>query len=162
MLLWTPGSTDVLPFRQLIDLAQKAGLTVGAAESVTGGLLGYLLAREPGAGDVFKGTLVTYRSEVKYDLLGLPRGPVVSSQAAAGMAAAARRLLGADLALSLTGVAGPDEQDGMPVGTVFLALAEANRPTIPTRHCFAGSPDQIRLQAARQASLRALERLQSG
>src|SRR4029079_5866959 len=62
-------------------------------------------------------------SEVKFELLDVPEGPVVSAEAALAMAQAARRVLGADLALAVTCVAGPAEQDGQPVGTVFIGLA---------------------------------------
>ncbi len=80
----------------------------------------------PGASEVFRGAVVSYASEVKYDVLGVPEGPVVSAEAAEAMAAGACRVLGSDVALAVTGVAGPDEQEGMPVGTVFLAIAEGD------------------------------------
>jgi nicotinamide-nucleotide amidase len=66
---------------------------------------------------------VSYDSEVKFDVLGVPEGPVVSAEAAEAMATGARRVLGADVGLAVTGVAGPAEQDGQPVGTVFVGLA---------------------------------------
>jgi nicotinamide-nucleotide amidase len=77
----------------------------------------------PGASKVFRGSIVSYASEVKFDLLDVPEGPVVSEAAAAAMAAGAQRVLGADVALALTGVAGPTEQDGMPVGTLCVGVA---------------------------------------
>ena len=67
--------------------------------------------------------MVSYANEVKFDVLGVPEGPVVSAEAAEAMAAGARRVLGADVAVSITGVAGPHEQDGQPVGTVYVGLA---------------------------------------
>ena len=76
-----------------------------------------------GASAVFRGSIVSYASDVKFDLLGVPDGPVVSADAAAAMAVGARRVLGADVGLALTGVAGPTEQDGQPVGTLFVGLA---------------------------------------
>ncbi len=79
--------------------------------------------RCPGASKVFRGSVVSYASDVKFDVLGVPEGPVVSEAAAAAMAAGARRVLGADVALALTGVAGPTEQDGMPVGTLCVGVA---------------------------------------
>ena len=66
---------------------------------------------------------MSYASEVKFDLLGVTRGPVVSASAAEEMARGARELLKADVALAVTGVAGPDEQDGLGAGTVFVGLA---------------------------------------
>src|SRR3954465_2608375 len=98
-------------------------LTLGLAESITGGLMGARLTDVAGASGFFKGSIVSYASEVKFDLLGVPEGPVVSSEAATAMAAGARRVLEADVGLAVTGVAGPAKQDGQPVGTVFIGLA---------------------------------------
>jgi nicotinamide-nucleotide amidase len=67
--------------------------------------------------------VVSYASEVKFDVLGVPEGPVVSADAAEAMALGARRVLGADVGLSVTGVAGPEEQEGQPAGTVFVGVA---------------------------------------
>lgn len=99
------------------------GLTLGLAESLTGGLVGSRCAAVPGASNWFRGAIVSYASDVKYSVLGVPEGPVVSEQAAIAMAAGARKVLGCDVALSVTGVAGPDEQDGQPVGAVFYGIA---------------------------------------
>jgi nicotinamide-nucleotide amidase len=107
----------------VLDLLRRRGLTLGVAESVTGGLISARLTDVPGASDVFRGGVVSYASEVKFDLLGVPEGPVVSSGAAEAMAVGVRRAVGADVGLAVTGVAGPDEQEGQPVGTVHLALA---------------------------------------
>jgi nicotinamide-nucleotide amidase len=99
------------------------GLTLGLAESVTGGLMGARLTDVAGASGFFTGSIVAYDSEVKFDVLAVPRGPVVSAAAAEAMAEGARRALGSDVGLAVTGVAGPAEQDGQPVGTVFVGLA---------------------------------------
>ena len=85
--------------------------------------MGARLTSVPGASDVFRGGIVCYASDVKFSLLGVPEGPVVSADAARAMAEGARRLLGADVALATPGVAGPAEQEGQAVGTVFLGLA---------------------------------------
>jgi nicotinamide-nucleotide amidase len=106
----------------VLQLLRERGLSLGLAESVTGGLVAARLTSVPGASDVLRGCIVSYARDVKYDLLGVPVGPVVSSEAAAAMAAGARRVLQADIGLALTGVAGPAEQDGQPVGTLFIAL----------------------------------------
>jgi nicotinamide-nucleotide amidase len=98
-------------------------LTLGLAESVTGGMMGARITNVAGASGFFKGSIVSYDSAVKFDLLGVPEGPVVSAEAAEAMAIGARRVLRADVGLSVTGVAGPAEQDGQPVGTVFVGLA---------------------------------------
>jgi nicotinamide-nucleotide amidase len=104
-------------------LLEGHGLTLGLAESVTGGLMGARLTDVAGASGFFTGSIVAYDSEVKFDVLGVPRGPVVSAAAAEAMAVGARRALGSDVGLAVTGVAGPAEQDGQPVGTVFVGLA---------------------------------------
>jgi nicotinamide-nucleotide amidase len=103
------------------------GLTLGVAESLTGGLIASRLVGIPGASTWFRGGVVSYASEVKFDLLNVPRGPVVSAEAAEAMATGVRTLLGADIGLSVTGVAGPDEQDGQLPGTVFVGLSMADR-----------------------------------
>lgn len=101
----------------------QRGLTLGVAESVTGGLIASRLVNIAGASRWFRGGVVSYASEVKFDLLGVPRGPVVSGDAARAMAVGVRRVLGSDIGLSVTGVAGPEEQDGQPAGTVFVGIA---------------------------------------
>jgi competence/damage-inducible protein CinA-like protein len=107
----------------VLDLLRSRGLTLGLAESVTGGLVAARLTAIPGASDVLRGSIVSYASEVKFDLLGVTEGPVVSEGAAAEMATGVRRLLGSDVGLALTGVAGPTEQDGVPVGTLCIGVA---------------------------------------
>ena len=107
----------------VIDMLRDRGLSLGIAESLTGGLMGARLTSVPGASDVFRGGIVSYASDVKFSLLGVPEGPVVTEAAARAMAEGARRALSADVALATTGVAGPTEQEGQPVGTVFLGLA---------------------------------------
>ncbi|MDQ1364007.1 MAG: nicotinamide-nucleotide amidase [Acidimicrobiaceae bacterium] len=104
-------------------LLRHAGLTLGLAESLTGGLVGARITGVPGASEFFRGAIVSYDRAVKHDLLGVPPGPVVSEAAAGAMAVGAARVLGADVGLAVTGVAGPEEQDGQPVGTVWLGLA---------------------------------------
>jgi len=110
----------------VLDLLRQRGLTLGLAESVTGGLVAARLTNIAGASDVVRGAIVSYASEVKFDVLGVPEGPVVSPEAAAAMALGAQRVLGADVGLALTGVAGPAEQDGQPVGTLHVGLATAD------------------------------------
>jgi nicotinamide-nucleotide amidase len=127
----------------VLDLLRQRGLTLAIAESVSGGLAAARLSAVPGTGDVFPGALVAYANEVKFALLGVPEGPVVCATAARAMAAGVRKLLGADVGLATTGVAGPNEQDGQPMGTVFLGIAlgeqvEAREVRLP------GDPDRIR------------------
>ncbi len=101
----------------------ERGLTLAVAESVTGGLIASRLVGVVGASKWFRGGVVSYASEVKFDLLKVPVGPVVSAEAAEAMAGGVRNLLHADVGLSVTGVAGPEEQDGQPAGTVFVGLS---------------------------------------
>ena len=103
------------------------GMTLAVAESVTGGLIASRLVNVVGASTWFRGGVVSYASDVKFDVLGVPRGPVVSVDTAKAMAVGVRTLLGSDVALSVTGVAGPEEQDGQPAGTVFVGIALGDR-----------------------------------
>jgi nicotinamide-nucleotide amidase len=101
-------------------------LTLAVAESVTGGLVSGRLTAIAGASDVFRGAIVSYDSEIKFDILSVTRGPVVSESAAKEMAIGVRKKLGSDIGLALTGVAGPTEQDGVKVGTLCVGLALPN------------------------------------
>ena len=107
----------------VLDLLRARGLTIGVAESVTGGLVAGRLTATPGASDVVRGGVVAYASDVKFDVLRVPRGPVVNEETAGTMASEVRRVVGADVGLALTGVAGPTEQDGRKVGTLCMAIA---------------------------------------
>jgi nicotinamide-nucleotide amidase len=104
-------------------LLLERGLTVAVAESLTGGLVASRMVSVPGSSGWFRGGVVAYDSQVKFDLLGVPEGPVVSETAAMAMADGVRRILGADVGLATTGVAGPTEQEGHPPGTVWLGVA---------------------------------------
>jgi nicotinamide-nucleotide amidase len=125
------------------NLLKRSGLTLGVAESLTGGLVGSRLSSVPGASEWFQGSIVAYASAVKRTLLGIGDGPVVSETAARDMAAGAAATLGADVGLALTGVAGPTEQDGQPVGTVWVGLA-LDGVTDARELRLAGDRDQIR------------------
>jgi PncC family amidohydrolase len=99
------------------------GGPVACAESLTGGELAPALSAAPGASDTFLGAVVSYATDVKREVLGVTAEKVISAECAEQMAAGVRRLLGADWALSTTGVAGPDRQEDQPVGTVFVGVA---------------------------------------
>jgi nicotinamide-nucleotide amidase len=120
------------------------GLTLAVAESLTGGLVSSRLVNVPGASGWFRGGIVSYSTDVKHDLLGVPEGPVVTSAAAAAMAAGVRRRLNADIGLAVTGVAGPDEQEGQPPGTVFMAVALGDDEPIVVRVGLPGDRDRVR------------------
>ncbi len=117
------GTDDQTMEAAVGSMLAARGLTVAVAESMTGGLVASRMVDVPGASEWFRGGVVSYASKVKFDLLGVTPGPVVSARCAEEMAAGVRRLLGADVGLSVTGVAGPDEQEGQPVGTIYLGLA---------------------------------------
>src|SRR5690606_16310984 len=101
-------------------LLEERGLTLAVAESLTGGLVASRLVAVPGAGDWFRGGVVSYAPDVKFEVLKGPEGPVVTAETAAAMATGVRDLLGADVGLGVTGVAGPDSLEGHPPGTVWL------------------------------------------
>ena len=113
----------------VFSLMREKGLTLGCAESCTGGLIAKQFTDLPGSSAVFRGGVVSYASAVKRDVLGVPQAMLdqygaVSPQVARAMAQGARRVLGCDLAVSSTGVAGPAPDDrGNPVGLVYVALA---------------------------------------
>jgi nicotinamide-nucleotide amidase len=116
----------------LFDILREKKLTLGVAESVTGGLVAGRLTAVVGASDVFRGGIVSYASDVKFDVLGVTPGPVVSEAAAKEMAVGVRKALGSDISLALTGVAGPAEQDGVKVGTVCVGIAFSDGTTKST------------------------------
>jgi nicotinamide-nucleotide amidase len=133
------------------------GLTLGLAESLTGGLAASRLVNVPGASRWFRGSVVSYASEVKFTVLGVPEGPVVSEPAARAMADGARRVLGSDVGLSITGVAGPDTQDDQPPGTVFVGLSRPGHDTEAFAFHVPGDRDRVR-QYATIAALDLLRR----
>jgi nicotinamide-nucleotide amidase len=104
-------------------LLEARGWTLAIAESLTGGLAASRVVSVPGSSEWFKGGVVAYDSQVKFDALDVPEGPVISERAAKAMADGVRRLVKADVGISTTGVAGPAEQEGQPPGTVWLGVA---------------------------------------
>lgn len=108
--------TDDVPTRDVqalagsvAELAEAGGTTLAAAESLTGGAIGAALAAAPSASSWFRGGVTAYATEVKHRVLDVPPGPVVSMSCAVAMATGVARLMGADLAVGVTGVGGPDE-----------------------------------------------------
>lgn len=114
------GEDDATMESVVLDLLRARGATLAVAESMTGGMITSRLTDVPGSSEVLRGGVVSYASDVKRTLLGVAEGPVVSAAAAEAMADGVRRLLGADVGLSITGVAGPADQDDQPPGTVFV------------------------------------------
>ncbi len=116
-------ATDGTPMEAVVGgLLQARELTLGVAESMTGGLIASRCTDVPGSSAWLRGGVVSYASEVKFDLLDVPEGPVVSEAAANAMAEGVCGVLGAEVGVSVTGVAGPESQDDMPVGTVFVGV----------------------------------------
>lgn len=125
----------------------ERGMTLAVAESLTGGLVGSRLTEADGASEFFAGGVVAYATEVKRKLLGVGDSPAVSEETARDMATGVAGVLGTDVGLSLTGVAGPAEQDGQPVGTVWIGVHDASGTDARLLR-LAGGRDQIRQIAA--------------
>ncbi len=116
------GADDDTMESVIVALMQSQGLTLGLAESVTGGLIAARLTDVPGASRVLRGAVVPYDREIKTDVLGAPDVNAVSSEMALAMAEGACRVLGADVGLATTGAAGPDPHEGADAGTVWIGL----------------------------------------
>ena len=132
-------------------IRQLQGKTLVTAESLTGGGIGHALTSVSGSSAVYKGGIISYTNEVKNKVLGVPE-PVleqfgaVSEPVAKAMAEGAKRLLNADIAVSVTGLAGPGADEyGNPVGTVFIGYADDTR-TVVQHHVFAGDREAVRDQ----------------
>lgn len=142
----------------LVVLAQlvgerRRGRHLATAESFTAGLLSQSLAAAPGSSEFFRGGLVAYQTPVKWRVLGVDEGPVVTEAAAAQMATGVAHLLDADAAVATSGVAGPTEQEGRPPGTVVVGWyvdGHAAAETLFVR----GGADQVILDGARAALTR--------
>lgn len=135
----------------VVGRALAAGLTVATAESLTAGQVAASLADVPGASGMLKGGVIAYSNDVKVKALGvepalLAEAGSVDAAVARQMAEGARILMHADLAVSTTGVAGPEPHDGKSVGTVFVAVASATGTRV-TEFLFAGDRGQIREQS---------------
>ncbi|HET8931696.1 MAG TPA: CinA family protein [Acidimicrobiales bacterium] len=158
-----------LETQDVADLAARLGararadrFTVAVAESLTGGLLSSSLARSEGAAEWFRGGVVAYVSQVKFDVLDVRPGPVVTEAAARQMAEGVARLLDADVALATTGVGGPDPEEDQEPGTVWLAARAVGHnagadSTLTRLELFGGDPDAICLASCRSAIELALE-----
>jgi nicotinamide-nucleotide amidase len=150
------GEGDVDLAAVVLDRARRAGLSLGTAESCTGGLVGGRITEVPGSSDVFVGGVVCYADRLKTELLDVPTALIaehgaVSEPIARAMAEGARRRLAVDLAVSVTGIAGPSGgSEEKPVGTVWFAVASPAE-TEAKRVVFLGSRKEIRERAAQTA-----------
>ncbi len=137
-------------------LKALGGKTLCTAESCTGGGIGAALTAIPGSSAVYKGGIISYTNWVKHNLLGVDEAILdefgaVSAPVAEAMAAGARRALEADIAVSVTGLAGPGGDDyGNPVGRVYIGYADEKR-TLHREFTFSGDRDAVRRQAAEEA-----------
>lgn len=153
------GDNEPVDTTELIAELTRAGLSVATAESLTGGGLCAELTSVAGSSAVVRGGVVCYATDLKAQLAGVPtellaeRGPV-DSETAAAMAAGVRERLHADIGVATTGVAGPDPQDGHPVGEVYIAACLPGRigvqPSVRTL-ALTGDRDEIRRQTVRAA-----------
>ncbi|MDF3302602.1 CinA family protein [Streptomyces tropicalis] len=159
------------PATEVVRLLTVRGETLAVAESLTGGLVAAEITSVPGASKVFRGSVTAYATELKHELLGvdttlLAERGAVDAQVAAQMAAGVRKALGADWGLATTGVAGPDPQDGQPVGTVYVAVdGPRETETGPARGVktaalrLNGGRTEIRMESVRSVLALLLERL---
>ena len=143
-----PGDEGGALAAQVISMLTAAGQTVAAAESLTGGLVAAALTSVAGASVVVRGGVVSYATDLKASLLGVPRAMLAEHGAvypgvAAAMANGVRQRLGATFGVATTGVAGPDPADGQPVGTVHIAVS-AQDDTVVRTLALDGNRDRIR------------------
>jgi nicotinamide-nucleotide amidase len=143
---------------QIARHASESSLTIACAESLTAGGIAQALARGSDAASWFAGGVVSYMSEVKFDVLGVTEGPVVTASCAEEMVAGVTALMHADAAVAVTGVGGPTEEEGEPAGTVFIATRAGDRTEV-SRHQFEGDPPDVLDQTVRTAVTQLLRRL---
>lgn len=149
----------------VVVLATAAGRTLATAESLTGGLLGATLTAVPGASVVYRGGLIAYATDLKGSLAGVPvevlaRDGAVAGTTARALAEGAVRTCQADIGIGLTGVAGPDSQEGHPAGTVWLGWALADGRSGAHLLGLSGDRSEIRAAAVRSALELLVELLQ--
>ena len=150
------GEDDADLAAVVLDRARRAGWTLGTAESCTGGLVGVRLTEVPGSSDVFMGSAVCYANRLKTELLEVPAALIdahgaVSEPVARAMAEGACRRLRVDLAVAVTGIAGPGGGTAeKPVGTVWYAAADRNGTTVRTGVVL-GTRREVRARAAQAA-----------
>ena len=144
---------------EIVNVLKQRGLTVTFAESCTGGLLAKLMTDVPGASAVFRGSIVSYSAEIKEKLLGvnpetISRYGEVSRETALEMAQGARRVIGADIAVSVTGSAGPEpDEPGKPVGLIWLAAdSEGGSRTLCIQNDFPSDARRLNREAAADAA----------
>jgi PncC family amidohydrolase len=144
------------PAAEIIDIMREKKLTLGMVESATGGLISHLITNIPGSSDVFQGSIISYSNEIKMKTVGvkaetLKKYGAVSARAAEDMASGGRKVLGVDICVADTGIAGPGgTAPGKPVGLFFLGLANKDG-TFSRKHLFKGTRAENKQQAAQTA-----------
>lgn len=161
-----PGAPDPLAVELVAALAGR-GWTVATAESLTAGLLAARIAGVPGASTVLRGGLVVYATDLKSSLAGVSpeivrRYGAVSPETAHALAVGASRRCEADIGVGLTGVAGPDEQEGRPVGTVYVGLVTPRGPARSMALTLPGNRAAVRDAACSRALQLLLEEIGPG
>lgn len=142
-----PEGTDEERVRIVSEAARAHGLRIAAAESLTSGRISSLLGAGEGAAEWYRGAVVAYDEDVKFRVLGVTPGPVVTDACAREMAEGVRRLLRADVAIGITGVGGPGPQEDCPPGTVYVAVADGSG--VRSRHArLPGDPTDVVAAAA--------------
>jgi nicotinamide-nucleotide amidase len=135
---------------EISECLRKTRRTVAVAESLTSGSLAGHLGAAPKASEWFAGGVTAYASTVKFEVLGVDPGPVITATCARQMADGVARLTHADFGVAVTGVGGPDPEEGHPAGTVFAAVNTPER-TEATKYHFTGDPAAVVKKATRQA-----------
>jgi nicotinamide-nucleotide amidase len=151
------GYNDTSLISELSKQLKSKNLTIACAESLTGGLFQQELTAIPGSGDLLAGGIVCYTNDVKTKLLQVKESTiqefgVVSEPCAIELAENVQKLLGSDIGVSFTGVAGPDELEGKPVGTVYIGIAINGKPTIAEKLSLAGTRSGIRSRTVKYGS----------
>ena len=154
------------PAEEIINIMREKKLTLGTVESATGGLISHLITNIPGSSDVFQGSIVPYSNGIKMKIVGVKKATLqqygaVSSQVARAMAKSGRKVLGVDICLADTGIAGPGgAMPGKPVGLFYLGLSHQDG-TFSRKHLFEGTREENKQQAAQAALMWVREYLTS-
>ena len=151
---------------EIINIMREKKLTLGTVESATGGLIAYMITNIPGSSDVFRGSIISYSNEIKIKIVGvkeatLQESGAVSGQVARAMAKRGRKVLGVDICMADTGIAGPGgATPGKPVGLFYLGLSH-KKGTFTQKHIFKGTREENKQQASQTALMRVREYLDS-
>lgn len=148
------GYDDTSLMLELTKLLKEKNLTISSAESLTGGMFAEEVTAIPGSSDIIKGGVVCYSSDIKETVLKVEKNTiekfgVVSAECASELAGNVMRIMNSDIGISFTGVAGPDELEGHPVGTVFIGIAIKGKPTKVEKLLFGGNREANRIRSVK-------------